>query len=101
FIVAQLVRLATILWLLSLLLQQITGMPPATSIILSGLFVGAYTILGGIDAVIWTDVIQTTVLIIGGLVCLWVVLDLLPGGIGQVISTAGAAGKLGFGEMKD
>lgn len=101
FIVAQLVRLATILWLLSLLLQQITGMPPAMSIILSGLFVGAYTILGGIDAVIWTDVIQTTVLIAGGLVCLWVVLDLLPGGIGQVISTAGAAGKLSFGEMKD
>lgn len=101
FIVAQLVRLATVLWLLSLLLQQITGMPPALSIILSGLFVGAYTIMGGIDAVIWTDVIQTAVLIVGGLVCLWVVLDLLPGGLSQVLGTAGAAGKLGFGEVKD
>src|SRR5690606_9351534 len=73
FIIAQLVRLATILWLLSLLLQQITGLSPVTAIVLSGLFVGTYTILGGIDAVIWTDVIQTIVLLLGGMACLWVI----------------------------
>ncbi len=100
FIIAQLVRLATILWLLSLLLQQITGLSPVTAIVLSGLFVGTYTILGGIDAVIWTDVIQTIVLLLGGMACLWVIVDLLPGGLGQILSTATEAGKFSFGEMQ-
>ncbi|HBP69432.1 MAG TPA: sodium:solute symporter, partial [Alcanivorax sp.] len=54
FIVAQLVRLAMILWLLSLLIQQLVDVTPTTAIIGAGLFVGLYTIIGGIDAVIWT-----------------------------------------------
>ncbi|HBS13460.1 MAG TPA: sodium:solute symporter, partial [Alcanivorax sp.] len=82
FIVAQLVRLAMILWLLSLLIQQLVDVTPTTAIIGAGLFVGLYTIIGGIDAVIWTDVLQTVVLMIGGLLCIWVVVEALPGGLG-------------------
>ncbi len=93
FLVAQIVRLAMILWLLSLLIQQVTGLSPATAIVLGGLFVGLYTVIGGIDAVIWTDVLQTVVLLLGGVLCLWVILDALPGGLGQVMEQAGAAGK--------
>lgn len=51
FLVAQVVRLAMILWLLSLLIQQVTDLSPTTAIILGGLFVGLYTVIGGIDAV--------------------------------------------------
>lgn len=98
FTVAQLARLAMILWLLALLMQKVTGLPPVTAIVLCGLFVGVYTIVGGIDAVIWTDVLQTVVLLVGGIACLWVVIDLLPGGLGQILETAGAAGKFSFAE---
>ena len=69
FLVAQVVRLAMILWLLSLLIQQVTGLSPTTAIVLGGLFVGLYTVIGGIDAVIWTDVLQTVVLLLGGILC--------------------------------
>ena len=60
--------------------------------------VAAYTIVGGIGAVIWTDVIQTVVLLAGGLVCLVVIVQTLPGGIEQVVEVALADGKLAFAE---
>lgn len=101
FMVAQLSRLAMILWLLSLLLQQVTGLSPTQAIIICGVFVGAYTIIGGIDAVIWTDVLQTIVLLVGGIACLWVILDLLPGGLQQVLDEAGAAGKFALAEWQN
>ena len=101
FIIAQLSRLAMILWLLSLLVQEVTGLSPGAAILLCGVIVGAYTIIGGIDAVIWTDVLQTIVLLAGGIVCLWVIIDLLPGGLTQIIDTASAAGKLSFSEWQN
>ena len=101
FIVAQLVRLAMILWLLSVLILQLVEVSPTTAIIAAGLFVGLYTVIGGIDAVIWTDVLQTLVLLIGGLLCLWVVVEALPGGLGQVFREAGAAGKFALADWRD
>ena len=101
FLVAQVVRLAMILWLLSLLIQQVTDLSPPTAIVLGGLFVGLYTVIGGIDAVIWTDVLQTVVLLLGGLLCLWVILDALPGGLGQIVDQAGKAGKFALAPWED
>ena len=99
FVLAQLVRIGMILYLLALLVQQVTGLPPLASIVVAGLFVGAYTWAGGIDAVIWTDVVQTVVLVLGGIAALWVIVAELPGGLGQVFSEALAAGKLAFAEL--
>lgn len=101
FIVAQVVRVSTILYLLALLIQQVTGLEPATAIVVAGVFVGLYTVLGGIDAVIWTDVIQTVVLLLGGIFCLWVIVDLLPGGLAQIWDTAVANNKLSFSELRN
>ncbi|ASK33145.1 sodium:solute symporter [Alloalcanivorax mobilis] len=101
FIIAQLVRLAMILWLLSLLVQQLLPVSPTVAIVAAGLFVGVYTVIGGIDAVIWTDVLQTVVLLMGGILCVWVVVDALPGGLTQVFQEAGAAGKFALAEWQD
>lgn len=101
FIVAQLVRLSTILYLLSLLLHELTGLDPVTCIVISGVFVSVYTVMGGIDAVIWTDVLQTVVLVAGGIMCLYVIIELLPNGFSDVFSIAGQHGKLAFAELRD
>ena len=101
FVVAQLVRVSTILYLISLLLFEISGLDPVWCIVLAGIFVAVYTVAGGIEAVIWTDVVQTLVLLFGGLACLWVIVDLLPGGLGQVFTTAAEHGKLGFSEWRN
>lgn len=101
FIVGQLVRVSIILYLLSLLIQEMTGLDTTTSIVISGGFVALYTIIGGIDAVIWTDVIQTIVLVCGGIFCLWIVVDQLPGGFAQIFEVASREGKFAFAELKD
>jgi len=51
----------------SLILSEISGLSPAASIIIIGVIAVGYTCLGGIRAVIWTDVIQFVVLFGGGL----------------------------------
>lgn len=100
FTIAQLSRLAMILWLLSLLVQEVTGLSPTAAIVIGGLFVGTYTIVGGIEAVIWTDVLQTIVLLVGGIACLWVIVDLIPGGLNQIIDTASAGSKFTLAEFE-
>lgn len=99
FIFAQLVRISIILYLVSLLLHEITGFSIVTSVLISGVFVAFYTVIGGINAVIWTDVIQTVVLVLGGLLTLGVIINHLPGGLGQIFSVAIADGKLSLSEM--
>jgi SSS family solute:Na+ symporter len=98
FILAQLVRISTILYLLSLLIQEVTGLDSTWSVVLAGGFVALYTIIGGIEAVIWTDVIQTIVLMLGGVLMLVVIVQALPGGLGQVFDVARAANKLSFAD---
>ena len=100
FIVAQLVRVSLILYLISLVLQEITGFGAVWCIVIGGGVVAAYTILGGFSAVVWTDVIQTIVLLAGGLVCMFVILLALPGGFTQLLDVAITDGKLAFAELR-
>ena len=97
FVVAQVARISMILYLISLVIQTMTGLPAWQAVLLSGVFVAIYTALGGIEAVVWTDVIQTLVLLCGGVLCCAVILLALPGGIGTVFDVALAQGKFGVG----
>ena len=99
FLIAQLARISMILYLVSLVIQTITGLDAHLSVVIAGVFVVAYTILGGIEAVVWTDVIQTLVLLTGGIFCLITIVSLVPGGLPEILSTAWAAQKLGVGEF--
>jgi SSS family solute:Na+ symporter len=97
--VVQLTRISMVLYLVSLMLHEVTGLSPTACILLGGGFVALYTIVGGIDAVIWTDVVQTIVLALGSVICLGVIIAALPGGLGEIIDTAAAHGKFGFAEL--
>jgi SSS family transporter len=48
----------------------VTGFNVYASIIIMGVLCTIYTVLGGIEAVIWTDVLQSCVLVGGGLLCI-------------------------------
>jgi Na+/proline symporter len=71
----------------------VTGVPISWTVVLLGTAMITYTVRGGAAAVIWTDVVQMFVYLIGALVVLWAVLERIPGGWSEVVSTAGAAGK--------
>ena len=101
FIIAQIVRVSMILFLLSLVIQELTGLSATSCILIGGIVVAVYTIVGGIDAVIWTDVMQTIVLVLGGILCLWVIVDALPGGLGQIFEVSDQFNKLSFSVLEN
>ena len=81
-------RMGIILFLVSLLIRKMTGYDLYSTIIVMGILVTVYTVMGGIEAVIWTDVIQTIVLLMGGILCIVIVFYQIPGGFGAVFSQA-------------
>lgn len=64
------------------------------SILLLGVFTIIYTYHGGMRAVVWTDVIQTIVYLLGALAAAWLIGRGVEGGWGQILSNAGGEGKL-------
>jgi len=101
YMLAQLLRLSLVLFLMAVLVSALTGIDEVTAIVGVGLFVALYTVLGGIDAVIWTDVAQTLVLACGSVLCLGVIVAALPGGLGQIFEVASAHHKFALGEWVD
>lgn len=101
FIVAQLFRISIVLYLTSLVVHEMTGQSSTRCILISGVFVALYTVVGGIKAVIWTDVVQTAVLMLGGLVCVGAIIARLPGGLEQIFSVGLAEGKFAIAELSD
>jgi SSS family transporter len=73
------------LFLTALLLKQFTGWDTTTAIIAMGAVTLLYTYLGGMQAVIWTDLIQFAVYIAGAIIAGGYILQLLPGGMGQFL----------------
>jgi solute:Na+ symporter, SSS family len=99
FLVGQLFRISTILYLLSGVVHLLTGLPLWACIVVGGVFVSFYTVAGGIEAVVWTDVVQTIVLLVGGVLILAKIVTVLPGGLSDIFSVAGEAGKFRLAEM--
>ena len=64
----------------------------AASLVIIFVLTLLYTLEGGLTAVIWTDVIQLTIYVAGTVVALFVALHTLPGGWGEVVRVAHAAG---------
>lgn len=99
YLLTQLARMGTILYLLALALSPLTGLAVPTLIVLTGLIVLVYTLFGGMEAVIWTDVLQSIVLIGGALACVGVLLLGLPGGLDQFWEIARANDKFSLGSL--
>ena len=93
FIAFQIGRMAIVLYLPALALSAITGINIYACILIMGILSTLYTVLGGMEAVIWTDVIQVFVLT-GGMFVGIVVIMLEAGGPVAVFQTAFDDGKL-------
>ena len=78
----------------ALALSTVTGMDLVGSILIMGAVATLYTALGGLAAVIWTDVIQFLVLSSGALLVAVSLSSSLPGGVDQILEVALAADKL-------
>ena len=78
------VNLTTVTYLGALTMKTVFGVPLFWGILGLGVFSCMYSIKGGLQAVAWTDVLQVTVLVAGGLVTTYVGLHAISGGEGIV-----------------
>jgi SSS family transporter len=90
------VHVAIALYAPSLVINLVTGMPAWQCIAFMGLFTTLYTTLGGMKAVIWTDVIQFSAVTIGILLIFGTSVAHVPGGVAGAYAAAQAAGHLRF-----
>jgi SSS family solute:Na+ symporter len=79
FIAFQLGRMGIVILLPALALSAVTGMNVYLCIALIGVLSTVYTALGGMEAVIWTDVLQAVVLIGGAFAALAIIIGALDG----------------------
>ncbi len=94
FIMFQLGRMAIVLFIPSIALSAATGMSIPLCILAMGILATVYTVLGGIEAVIWTDVLQAVVLLSGAVLALYLVVSGVDGGAVAVVREAQAYDKL-------
>jgi SSS family solute:Na+ symporter len=78
------VNLTAILWLGATAVHTVTGMEVQTAVIAIGAFAGAYALYGGLKAVALTDIIQVSLLVLGGLLISFIALDRVSEGAGIV-----------------
>ncbi len=99
YILTQLMRTGAILFLLALPLNALFGWNVKTIIIVTGIAVTFYSMLGGIQAVIWTDAIQGIILILGAVICAMLLTFSMPEGPSQLFRIAAANNKFSFGSF--
>jgi len=93
FVSFQIGRMAIVLYLPALALATVSSLDVFACILLMSVLCIVYTMLGGIEAVVWTEVIQAIVLLVGALAALVVLVWQCEGGPIGVIQTAHAYGK--------
>ena len=99
YLLTQLMRVGTILYLLALTVNAIFGWNIVVVIIVTGIVVSLYSMLGGIQAVVWTDAIQGIVLITGAVVSLMFIMFSMPEGPGQLFRIAAEHQKFSLGSF--
>jgi SSS family solute:Na+ symporter len=96
-VLLQLGRVGTVLYLVAVALSEFIGVDVRWIILSLGIAVTIYTVLGGIEGVVWTDVVQVFVLLGGAITCAMILLLGTPEGPRQIFSLGRADEKFGLG----
>lgn len=99
FLLTQFARMGSIFFGMALSLQAFLGFSMSSIIIVMGICIIIYTVLGGMEAVIWTEVLQGILMTFGALLILYLVLKEVPGGVGAVYETGVENHKFSLGSF--
>ena len=95
FILFHVVRMAIVIYLPTLAMQQVLPtLNPVLITVIVSIFCVAYTSMGGIEAVLWSDAVQTVVLLLGAFLVIIVGFSSAPEGIGQGFKLLADDGKI-------
>jgi SSS family solute:Na+ symporter len=92
-------KMGFVFYLLALTVSSMTAWPTERLIVGVGIVTVSYTLLGGIEAVIWADVIQGFVLWAGIAISIATLVFLPPGGPAAVLHLAWSSHKIALGSM--
>ncbi len=79
-------------------LATVLGIDIRWAIVLSGVAAVLYSVAGGIQAVVWTDLIQFAVVVFGVLCAVTIAAGDIPGGLGGIFRQADETGRLAIGD---
>ncbi|KQS32703.1 sodium:solute symporter [Dyadobacter sp. Leaf189] len=97
FLLTQLARMGSIFFGIALSLQALTGYEMSTIMIVVGICIVLYTVMGGMEAVIWTEVVQGVIKTVGALVILYLVIAGMDGGVSRIMDIGSAENKFSLG----
>ncbi|WP_411029992.1 sodium:solute symporter family transporter [Spongiimicrobium sp. 3-5] len=87
-------RVGVLLLLPAIVISVVADIDLYFCILLIGFIATIYTLIGGIEAVIWTDVIQVIVMMVGILIALFIMVDRTEGSLMAMYESAHTQGKL-------
>lgn len=99
WMLTQVMRIATILYLLALPMYVLLGWDMRLIIMVTGVSVLIYSVMGGIKAVVWTDAIQAIILIVGAIATIAIIMFSLPEGVSQFIEVGREHNKFSLGSF--
>ena len=99
FILFQIGRMGVVLYLPAIALNIATGMDIMLCISLMGILSLIYTMMGGIEAVVWTEALQVVVLMGGAILCIIFIICHVDGGFMGIISEACIDNKFDLGNL--
>jgi len=100
FVFGRFVKLTTTYFFLSVAIATLTGWEIPYIILVVGIVTVVYTLLGGIEAVVWMDAFQALVILGGGFLILGIVLIRPEVPPAAMFEAAAEGGKFSFGSLK-
>ncbi len=99
FLFTQLARMGSIFFGISLTLQALTGYDMQTIMLITGICIIIYTVMGGIEAVIWTEVVQGILKTIGAFIIIYLIVTKMDGGFQKIMEIGSADNKFSLGSF--
>ena len=93
FLLFVVVRLGALLYGAALVVSEVSDLSMPVAILIVGVVAVVYTVAGGLAAVVWTDVLQFAMVLLGIGACIIVTSRHVDGGIAQIVDTARAGGR--------
>ncbi|EHQ30819.1 SSS sodium solute transporter superfamily [Mucilaginibacter paludis DSM 18603] len=100
FLFTQLARMGSVFFGIALSLQALTGFSMQIIMVVMGISIIIYTVLGGIKAVIWTEVVQGIIKTLGAILIIYLIVTNMPGGVSKIIDIGNSAHKFSLGSFK-
>ena len=98
FLLTQIARMGTIFFGIALSLQALIGYPMSTIMIVMGVCIILYTVMGGMEAVIWTEVVQGIIKTLGAVLILILIISEM-GGVSKIADIASSDQKFSLGSF--